>query len=118
MRHTSCRDNSNIRCLLLLQVQNGLKERGYDVTRLNTYDTVSATWSTAEEEAAKAAGIVTLASPSAVKTWAERVGVSQVIFPLLFVRGLHGIRLLTSHPRPGGGLHWGDECSGLQGGRL
>jgi uroporphyrinogen-III synthase len=99
-------------------VQNGLKERGYDVTRLNTYDTVSAKWSAAEEEAAKAAGIVTLASPSAVKTWAKRVGVSQVISPLHSFRGLHGIRLLTSHPRTGGGLHWGDECSGLQGGRL
>ena len=117
-RYTSCGNNLNIQCFLRLQVQNGLKERGYDVTRLNTYDTVSAKWSAAEEEAAKAAGIVTLASPSAVKTWAKRVGVSQVIPPLHSFRGLHSIRLLTSHPRTGGGLHWGDECSGLQGGRL
>lgn len=59
-------------------MQNGLKERGYEVTRLDTYDTVGATWSAADEKAAKEAGIVTLASPSAVKTWAERVGVSQI----------------------------------------
>lgn len=81
-------------------MQNGLEKRGFTVTRLNTYETVEATWD-AESLAgslkmhivpantpvcnptylfsissvvAKDCEIVTFASPSAVKTWASRCG--------------------------------------------
>lgn len=55
-------------------LQEGLEKRGYAVTRLNTYSTEPATWTEANFEAAKAARVVTFASPSAVKVWAERMG--------------------------------------------
>jgi uroporphyrinogen-III synthase len=55
-------------------LQDGLEARGYAVTRLNTYTTEPAAWDIANLEAAKAARVVTFASPSAVKVWAERVG--------------------------------------------
>jgi uroporphyrinogen-III synthase len=59
------------------EVQGGLGERGFQVKRLNTYDTVSAVWTQEQQELARKAQVVTLASPSAVKTWAERVGTQQ-----------------------------------------
>ncbi|EKX47010.1 Uroporphyrinogen synthase [Guillardia theta CCMP2712] len=59
------------------EVQGGLTARGFTVTRLNTYDTVSATWSEQELQMAASAAVVALASPSAVKTWAERLGTKQ-----------------------------------------
>lgn len=55
-------------------LQRGLEERGFKVTRLNTYTTVPAKWTQENEDLARKADIVTFASPSAVKTWAERVG--------------------------------------------
>jgi uroporphyrinogen-III synthase len=64
-------------CRAKTEVQNGLGERGFTVTRLNTYDTVSAEWTSEQEDLARRAKVVTLASPSAVKTWAERVGTQQ-----------------------------------------
>jgi len=48
--------------------------RLFEVTRLNTYDTVPAEWSEADESRAKACRVVTFASPSALKVWASRVG--------------------------------------------
>jgi uroporphyrinogen-III synthase len=56
------------------EVQDGLAARGFACTRLDTYDTVAATWTPQQHAAAAAAAVVTLASPSAVKVWAERVG--------------------------------------------
>jgi uroporphyrinogen-III synthase len=44
------------------------------VTRLNTYTTEPAAWDDAAWAAARRATVVTFASPSAVKVWAERVG--------------------------------------------
>ncbi len=61
-------------CKAKTEVQGGLAARGFSCTRLNTYDTVSARWTPAQAEAAAAAAVVALASPSAVKVWAERVG--------------------------------------------
>ena len=55
-------------------MQSGLEERGFVVTRLNTYDTVEATWSEEELSEAKDCDIVAFASPSAVRTWANRCG--------------------------------------------
>jgi len=53
---------------------NGLTERGFKVTRLNTYATVPATWTPEQTEQARSVDIVTFGSPSAVKTWAAKVG--------------------------------------------
>ena len=53
----------------------GLEQRGFKVTRLNTYATVPAVWTEQQTQLARSVDIVTFGSPSAVKTWAEKVGV-------------------------------------------
>jgi len=55
-------------------LKNGLEARGFEVTRLNTYTTQPSVWSSEELDAAKTMDVVAFASPSAVRTWAERVG--------------------------------------------
>ena len=59
-------------------LQSGLESRGFTVTRLNTYTTGPAVWTSEMLLKAKSIDIVTFASPSAVKTWAERVGINQI----------------------------------------
>ena len=41
---------------------------------MNTYETVPSIWSDEMLQAAKSVNIVTFASPSAVRVWAQRVG--------------------------------------------
>lgn len=49
-------------------LQSGLEKRGFEVLRLNTYDTVPVTQlDAAALEAAKQAAVVTVGSPSAIK---------------------------------------------------
>ena len=55
-------------------VEGGLRARGIDTERIDTYTTVPATWSDDELTLARAAAVVTFASPSAVRVWAERAG--------------------------------------------
>lgn len=50
-------------------LQNGLEERGFTVLRLNTYDTVPASWDDGQISLAKSATVACFASPSAVKAW-------------------------------------------------
>lgn len=50
-------------------LQNGLEERGFDVMRLNTYDTVPASWDEEQTLLAQSANVACFASPSAVKAW-------------------------------------------------
>lgn len=57
-------------------LESGLTARGFNVRRLNTYDTVPAEWDSGAETAAKAASVVAFGSPSAVKTWARKMGVA------------------------------------------
>jgi uroporphyrinogen-III synthase len=53
----------------------GLAERGFQVTRLNTYTTSAVEeWSEQQLALARAVEVVTFASPSTVRVWAERVG--------------------------------------------
>ena len=52
----------------------GLQKRGFIVRRLNTYDTVPTIWSEDQLAMAKFVDIVTFASPSAAKTWTQKVG--------------------------------------------
>lgn len=52
-------------------LQDGLKERGFEVTRLNTYDTVSANWTAEQLLAAEGCQVVCFGSPSAIKGWMQ-----------------------------------------------
>lgn len=52
-------------------LQNGLEERGFIVSRLNTYDTVAASWTPEEQSLAKSTTVACFASPSAVKAWVK-----------------------------------------------
>ena len=52
-------------------LQNGLTDRGFEVVRLNTYDTVTATWTTAEQQQARQCRVACFASPSSVKGWLQ-----------------------------------------------
>lgn len=45
---------------------------------MNTYRTVPSIWSTEQLQLAKSIDVVTFASPSAVKTWVERVDNSAI----------------------------------------
>jgi len=55
-------------------LQSALEGRGFEVTRLNTYNTVPASWDDATTELARTVDVVTFASPSAVKVWSQRCG--------------------------------------------
>lgn len=50
-------------------LEKGLTQRGFAVTRLDTYDTVTAQWSDVEKEEAAKVQVACFASPSAVKGW-------------------------------------------------
>lgn len=50
-------------------LQNGLEGRGFIVTRLNTYDTVPASWTAEQLLLAESATVACFASPSAIKAW-------------------------------------------------
>jgi uroporphyrinogen-III synthase len=50
-------------------LESGLKERGFQVTRLNTYDTVTAVWQQDTKLQASSCQVACFASPSAVKGW-------------------------------------------------
>jgi uroporphyrinogen-III synthase len=50
-------------------LQNDLEARGFKVTRLNTYNTVTANWTEDQKKAAARAKIACFASPSSIKGW-------------------------------------------------
>jgi uroporphyrinogen-III synthase len=49
----------------------GLTARGFDVTRLDTYDTVAAAWTGAEKGLVSSVQVACFGSPSAVSGWLE-----------------------------------------------
>jgi uroporphyrinogen-III synthase len=49
----------------------GLTARGFDVVRLDTYDTVTARWTTAQQEIARQCRVACFASPSSVEGWLQ-----------------------------------------------
>jgi uroporphyrinogen-III synthase len=55
-------------------IADGLAARGVSTRRIDTYTTVPAPWTSDDLARAQAAAVVTFASPSAVRVWAERVG--------------------------------------------
>jgi len=52
-------------------LEDGLAQRGFDVVRLNTYDTVTASWTGQEKETAKRCSIACFGSPSSVHGWLQ-----------------------------------------------
>lgn len=52
-------------------LQNGLEARGVEVTRLNTYDTITANWSEDQKKASGEVKIACFASPSSIKGWLQ-----------------------------------------------
>ena len=60
-------------------LQKGLEERGFEVMRLNTYDTVAVLEvSDAQRREALDCDVVSIASPSALKAWVQLVGLERV----------------------------------------
>jgi len=58
-------------------LQDGLEYRGFTVTRLDTYDTVPASWNDEQITLAKSSNIACFASPSAVKAWLKNTSESE-----------------------------------------
>jgi uroporphyrinogen-III synthase len=58
-------------------LESGLMARGFAVTRLNTYDTITATWSEEQKEKAKKVKVACFASPSSIKEWLSNTGDSK-----------------------------------------
>jgi len=52
-------------------LEGGLVQRGFDVVRLDTYDTVTASWTDQEKETARRCSIACFASPSSVDGWLQ-----------------------------------------------
>lgn len=50
-------------------LEDGLTERGFHVTRLNTYDTVTATWNDDQKDTADNVNVACFGSPSSVDGW-------------------------------------------------
>ena len=61
-------------CKAATTLADGLSRRGFQVTRLNTYDTVSAKWSSEQIELGQQCKIVCFASPSSVHGWLQNSG--------------------------------------------
>jgi len=59
-------------------LEDGLAARGFRVRRVNTYTTVPAEWTLEELRRAEAASVVTFASPTAVRVWADRAGTDAI----------------------------------------
>eukprot|EP00537_Pseudo-nitzschia_pungens_P000804 CAMPEP_0172375854 /NCGR_PEP_ID=MMETSP1060-20121228/63708_1 /TAXON_ID=37318 /ORGANISM="Pseudo-nitzschia pungens, Strain cf. cingulata" /LENGTH=259 /DNA_ID=CAMNT_0013103141 /DNA_START=160 /DNA_END=939 /DNA_ORIENTATION=- len=60
-------------------LENDLTARGFAVTRLNTYDTVTATWADEQKENSRKVQVACFASPSAVNGWLQNTGGNTVV---------------------------------------
>ena len=61
-------------------LEDGLSSRGFAVTRLNTYDTVTATWTEEQQETSKNVQIACFASPSSIKGWLQNTGNNKDVY--------------------------------------
>lgn len=61
-------------------LEDGLKSRGFAVTRLNTYDTVTASWVDDQKEASEKVQVACFGSPSAVKGWLQNTEQNTGVF--------------------------------------
>lgn len=60
-------------------LEDGLKARGVEVTRLNTYDTVTANWSESQKKSSQEVKVVCFASPSSIKGWLENTNDNKAV---------------------------------------
>lgn len=63
----------------LSTLEDGLRARGITVTRLNTYDTVTATWAVDQKRTAELCQIACFASPSSVKGWLANTNRKEIL---------------------------------------
>mmetsp|Transcript_12522 Transcript_12522/g.26489 ORF Transcript_12522/g.26489 Transcript_12522/m.26489 type:complete len:313 (-) Transcript_12522:103-1041(-) len=61
-------------------LQNDLASRGFAVTRINTYDTVTAAWADDQIETSKRVQVACFGSPSAVEGWLKNTGENTGVF--------------------------------------
>lgn len=61
-------------------LENDLAARGFDVKRINTYDTVTATWADDQKESSENVKVACFASPSAVKGWLKNTEQNTRVF--------------------------------------
>lgn len=98
-------------------VEKGLQARGFKTRRINTYTTVPAEWSEIDIELAKDAELVTFASPSAVRIWAERVGTAATAVCIGKTSAKKARELGFEHvhfPEKPGVESWADTVAGLK----
>lgn len=58
-------------------IEQGLREKGYDVMRLNVYTTETAVFDNTMKTLGSKSDIVTFGSPSAVRGWIENIGLNE-----------------------------------------
>lgn len=61
-------------------LENDLTARGFDVVRINTYDTVTATWVDEQKESSERVKVACFASPSAVEGWLKNTEQNTSVF--------------------------------------
>ena len=61
-------------------LENDLAARGFDVLRINTYDTVTATWVDEQKESSERVKVACFASPSAVEGWLKNTEQNTRVF--------------------------------------
>lgn len=66
-------------CKAKTTLQDGLKQRGFEVVRMNTYDTVTASWSDADKQRAEQCRLACFASPSSVNGWLKNTNGNQTV---------------------------------------
>ena len=76
---TPCRIMYPASCKAKKTLEDGLSKRGFDVVRLNTYDTVTASWTSVEKEQATRCNVACFASPSSVKGWLKNTDNDQSV---------------------------------------
>lgn len=74
-----CRIMYPASCKAKKTLQDGLANRGFEVVRLNTYDTVTASWTSREKEQAQRCNVACFASPSSVKGWLKNTDNDQSV---------------------------------------
>lgn len=97
-------------------IVDGLLSRGMQTRRLDTYTAVPASWNDESTRRAREASVVTFASPSAVRVWAERVGTDAVAVCIGETSAAEATKVGFGHVRypDAPGLEaWADEVAAL-----
>ena len=92
--------------------------RSVDTRRIDTYTTVAAEWDETDLSRAKSASVVTFASPSSVRVWAERVGTGAAAICIGETSAAEARRVGFTHvrcPEAPGVESWADTVSAYMG---